>query len=214
VVVGDLIGSGEAQERGVVGETPNLAARLQGLAEPNSIVIDEGTRRLAAELFEYQDLGPTELKGFDAPVRAYQVTQASSVESRFEALRTTATPLVGREEELDILMRRWERAKQGDGQVALISGEAGIGKSRITQAIQDRLSNEPHTRLRYFCSPHHQGSALFPIISLLERAADLRREDSDEARLLKLESLLAPRTKDLNEEVPLIADLVWSKYWV
>ena len=130
VVVGDLIGSGDAQERGIVGETPNLAARLQGIAEPNTVVIAESTRKLLGSLFELQDLGPKELKGIAEPVRAWAALRASSVESRFEALRTATTPLVGREEEIELLMRRWAQAKAGDGCVVLISGEPGIGKSR------------------------------------------------------------------------------------
>jgi len=163
VVVGDLIGSGEAQERGIVGETPNLAARLQSLAFPNSVVIGPTTRRILGDLFEYQDLGRIEVKGFDAPVQAYQVLRPSSVESRFEAFHpNTLTALIGRDEEIEILMRRWERAKEGDGSIVLVCGEPGIGKSRITQAVQDRLGTEEHTRLRYFCSPHHQDSALYP----------------------------------------------------
>jgi class 3 adenylate cyclase len=159
VVVGDLIGSGEAQERGIVGETPNLAARLQAIAEPNMVVIAEGTRRLLGNLFELQDLGAKDLKGIAGSAGAWAVLRASSVESRFEALHTTGlTPLVGREEELELLLRRWARAKTGEGQVVLISGEAGIGKSRLTATLLDRLAGEPHTRLRYFCSPQHTDS--------------------------------------------------------
>jgi class 3 adenylate cyclase/tetratricopeptide (TPR) repeat protein len=208
VVVGDLIGSGEAQERGVVGETPNLAARLQAMAAPGTIVIGPTTRRLLAGLFEYSDLGAIEVKGFSSPVQAYQVVRPSMVESRFEALRATTTPLVGRDEEIDLLMRRWEQAKRGDGQVVLICGEPGIGKSRIAQTVVERISAEPHTRLRYFCSPHHQDNALYPSIAQLERAAGFRRDDTPEQRLAKLEAVLAQGTNDLSEAGPLLADLL------
>jgi AAA ATPase domain/Adenylate and Guanylate cyclase catalytic domain len=192
VVVGDLIGSGAAQEQAVVGEAPNLAARLQAGAAPGTIAVDKTTRRLLGGLFEYRDVGGIEAKGFASPVQAYEVVRPSMVESRFEALRTATTPLVGREEEVDLLLRRWEQAKRGDGCVVLISGEPGIGKSRIAEAIQERLGEEPHTRLRFFCSPHHQDSALYPAIAQLERAAGLRREDTAEQRLDKLEVFEAP----------------------
>jgi class 3 adenylate cyclase len=166
VVVGDLIGSGEAQERGIVGETPNLAARLQSIAEPNMVVIGEGTRKLLGNLFELEDLGPQELKGITAPVRAWAPLRSSSAEGRFEAFHTSGlTDLVGREEETELLLRRWSKAKSGEGQVVLLSGEAGIGKSRLTAALLERVATEPHTRLRYFCSPQHTDSALSPIIS-------------------------------------------------
>jgi hypothetical protein len=146
VVVGDLVGSGEAQERGVVGETPNLAARLQGIAAPNTIVIAAGTRRLLGNLFELEDLGPKELKGIGRPTRAWAVLRARSVESRFEALHTSGlTALVGREEETELLRRRWARAKTGEGQAVLIAGEAGI-ESRLTAELLERLAAEPHTR--------------------------------------------------------------------
>jgi class 3 adenylate cyclase/predicted ATPase len=208
VVVGDLIGTGAAQEQAVVGETPNLAARLQALAEPGSVVISASTRRLIGGLFEYRDLGTVRLKGFAENVPAWQVTGLGAAESRFEALRTASTPLVGRDEEIDLLMRRWEQAKAGDGQVVLISGEPGIGKSRIVQALMERISGEPHTRLRYFCSPHHQDSAFYPSIAQLERAAAFRREDTPTERLMKLESVLGQGTDDLAEAVPLLADLL------
>ena len=208
VVVGELIGSGEAQERGIIGETPNLAARLQGIAEPNTVVIAEDTRRLLGNLFELQDLGAKELKGIAGSVRAWAALRPSAVESRFEALRTATTPLVGRDEEIELLMRRWEQAKSGDGTVVLISGEPGIGKSRIAQTIVERISAEPHMRLRYFCSPHHQDSALYPSIAQLERAAGFRREDTPEQRLDKLEAVLAQGTNNLSEAVPLLADLL------
>ena len=208
VVVGDLIGSGEAQERGILGETPNLAARLQSIAEPNTVVIGASTRRLLGNLFELRDLGTTEVKGIAEPVHAWAALRTSTVESRFEALRTATTPLVGRDEELALLTRRWQQVKAADGQIVLISGEPGIGKSRIAEAIGERLTAEPHIRLRYFCSPHHQDSALYPTISQLERAAGFQREDTAEGRLEKLEALLSKGTNDLREVVPLIADLL------
>src|SRR5207248_9298185 len=178
VVVGDLIGEGSAQEQSVVGETPNLAARLQALAEPDAVVIAGGTRRLVGDLFEYRNLGAVEAKGIAAPVPAWQVLRPSVVASRFEALRGSAlTPLVGRDEEIDLLLRRWVRAKTADGQVVLISGEAGLGKSRIAAALAERLHTEPHLRLRYFCSPYHQDSALYPFIDQLGRASEFARDD-------------------------------------
>ena len=178
VVVGDLIGSGEAQERGIVGETPNLAARLQGIAEPNMVVIAEDTRRLLGNLFELEDLGPKDLKGIAGPAHAWAALRPASVESRFDALHASGlTELVGREEELDLLLRRWSKAKNGEGQVVLLSGEAGIGKSRLTAALLERLADEPHARLRYFCSPQHTDSTFYPIISQMERAAGFVHDD-------------------------------------
>src|SRR5262249_26440750 len=174
VVVGDLIGSGDTQERSVVGETPNLAARLQSLAEPNIVVIAESTRKLLGNLFELEDLGVRELKGIGGPGRAWAALRARAVESRFEALHPSGPPeLVGREEESELLLRRWAIAKKGEGQVVLLSGEAGIGKSRLTADLLERLAGEPHMRLRYFCSPQHTDSALYPIIGQMERAAGL-----------------------------------------
>jgi class 3 adenylate cyclase len=192
VVVGDLVGAGESQERGIVGETPNLAARLQGLAEPNSVVIAETTRKLLGNLFELEDLGARDLKGIGGPVRAWTTLRPSRVESRFEALHASGlTELVGREEELDLLRRRWSKAKTGEGQVVLLSGEAGIGKSRLTAALMERLAAETHTRLRYFCSPQHTDSALYPIIGQMERAAGFAHDDTAQAKLDKLDAVLA-----------------------
>ena len=192
VVVGDLIGSGKAQQRSIVGETPNLAARLQGIADPNMVVIAEGTRKLLGNLFEFNDLGAKELKGFSRPVRAWAVLRSSSAEGHFEAMHASGlTELVGRDEELELLLRRWSKAKTGEGQTVLLSGEAGIGKSRLTAALLERLAPEPHTRLRYFCSPQHTDSALYPIISQMERATGLTHEDSQQSKLDKLDAVLA-----------------------
>jgi len=192
VVVGEPIGTGEARQQTAIGETPNLAARLQALAEPNTIAIADATRRLIGDLFEYRDLGAVELKGVAAPLRAWQVLGPSAVASRFEALRGSAlTRLIGRDEEIDLLLRRWARAKTGDGQVVLISGEPGLGKSRITAALEEHLSAEAHTGLRYFCSPYHQDSPLFPFVDQLGRALGFARDDPPAARLGKLEALLA-----------------------
>ena len=208
VVVGDLIGSGEAQERGIVGETPNLAARLQGIAEPNMVVIAEGTRKLLGNLFELEDLGAKDLKGIAGPVRAWAALRASSAEGRFEALHASGlTALVGREEELELLLRRWSRAKTGEGQVVLLSGEAGIGKSRLTAALLERLAAEPHTRLRYFCSPQHTDSAFYPIIGQMERAAGLAHDDTPQAKLDKLDAVLA-QTSTSTQDAALFAEML------
>src|ERR1700738_1912008 len=195
VVVGDLLGEGAAQEQAVIGETPNLAARLQGLAEPNTVVIADNTRRMLGGLFDYRDLGTLPVAGIDYPVHVWRVLGASLVGDRFEALRSASTPLIGREEEIALLTRRWGRAEAGDGSVVLIVGEPGIGKSRIAQTLLEQLGKEPHTRLRYFCSPHYQDSALYPRIAQLERAAGFRREDTDEKRLEKPEAILHTGTK-------------------
>ena len=208
VVVGDLIGSGEARERGIVGETPNLAARLQGIAEPNTVVIAEGTRRLLGSLFELDDLASRDLKGIPGSVRAWTALRASSVESRFEAHHETKlTPLVGRDEELELLLRRWRQAVGGEGRVVLLSGEPGIGKSRLIVALDEQLQTEQHTPLRYFCSPLHTDSTLYPFISQLERAAGFERNDTIEAKHDKLSSLLGASPNHDND-VQLLAELL------
>ncbi|HZA67866.1 MAG TPA: AAA family ATPase [Geminicoccaceae bacterium] len=210
VVVGDLIGHDEARERAVVGETPNLAARLQALAEPGSVVIGPGTHRLVAGLFELADLGAHELKGFGEPVRAWRALGPSRIEGRFEAREAAGlTPLVGREGELTLLLRRWEQAKDGEGQVVLLSGEAGIGKSRLVRAVRERLGHdEPHTVLGYFCSPFYQTSALHPVIGSLERAAGFAPDDPPAQKLEQLEALLGRATENVAVVAPLIAALL------
>jgi class 3 adenylate cyclase len=208
VVVGDLIGSSASQEQAIVGETPNLAARLQGVAEPNSVVIAESTRKLVGNLFELEDLGSQELKGISGAVRAWAALRPASVESRFDALHATGlTELVGREEELELLLRRWSKAKSGEGQVVLLTGEPGIGKSRLGAALLERLASEPHTRLRYFCSPQHTDSAFYPIISQMERAAGLAHDDTTHAKLDKLDAVLA-QTSTPSQDAALFAEML------
>jgi len=207
VVVGDLIGAGSAQERGVVGETPNLAARLQAMAQPGILVIAESTRRQIGALFEIEDLGAQPLAGFAEPQHAWRVVGDSGVVSRFEALRSQAAPLVGRDEEVDLLLRRWQQAKDGEGRVVLFSGEPGIGKSRLTVALSEAIAGEPHTRLRYFCSPHHHDSALHPFITQIERAAGFARDERAEQKLGKLRGLLAPGARG-DDEIELLAELL------
>jgi len=208
VVVGDLIGEGVAQEHGVVGETPNLAARLQALAEPNTVVIESNTRRLTGGLFDYRDLGSVPLKGFAEPVLAVQVMGLSTAESRFEALHEAGVaPLLGRDEELELLLRRWHQAKSGEGRVVLLSGEPGIGKSRLAAALSERIAAEPHFRQQYFCSPDHTDSALHPIIARIERAAKFSRDDDPPSKLDKLQALLS-RGSTSTEDASLIAELL------
>jgi class 3 adenylate cyclase len=208
VVVGDLVGEGAAQERGIVGETPNLAARLQALAEPNSINIAESTRRLVGDLFEYHDLGLVELKGLPQPVRALRIVGESTVESRFEALHSGGrTAVIGRQEEIELLLRRWQRAKKREGQAVLISGEPAIGKSRLAAAVFEQIGAEPHIRVRYLCSPHHTDSALYPIIQRLERAAGFAPHDHTRTKLDKFDVLMA-QTLAPTEDRAIFADLL------
>src|SRR5262249_45043061 len=195
-------------EHSIVGETPNLAARLQAIAAPNSVVIAEGTRRLVGNLFELQDLGPKDLKGIPGAMHVWAALRPAAVESRFEALHPSGVPeLVGREEELGILLRRWSKAKSGEGQVVLLSGEAGIGKSRLTAALLERVASEPHRGLRYFCSPQHTDSALYPIISQMERAAGFTYADAAQVKLDKLEAVLA-RTSTTEWDGALFAEML------
>jgi class 3 adenylate cyclase/predicted ATPase len=208
VVVGDLIGEGSAQEHSVVGETPNLASRLQNFAEPETVVIAASTRSLVGDLFAYRDLGAVEVKGLALPVPAWQVLGPSAVASRFEALRgSTLSPLVGRGEEIDLLLRRWARAKAGDGQVVLISGDPGLGKSRITVELAERLRGQPYIRQRCFCSPYRQDSALYPFIDQIGRAAELTPADPPGAQIKKLEALLA-RASTSEEDAAFLTDLL------
>jgi class 3 adenylate cyclase/predicted ATPase len=209
VVVGDLVGQGAAREEAVVGETPNRAARLQQLARPGTVVVGEPTRRLVGGLFELEELPAPALKGFAGPQRAYLVLGEGLAESRFEALHGLGlTPLVGREHELALLLERWDRAKDGEGQVVLLGGEPGIGKSRLLRALRERLADEPCLPLSHYCSPFHQASALHPVIDLLERAAGFARDDTPAGKLDKLEALLARGTADLAGAAPLVAALL------
>ena len=165
VVVGDIVGEGASREAAITGDTPNLAARLQETTAPDTVVIAETTHALAGAMFDLEDLGNHDLKGFDEPVRVWSVSGARRTESRFDATRADRlTEIIGRDEELEMLLRRWRRAKAGEGQVALISGEPGIGKSRLVRELQDRIADEPHYRLRHQCSPYHTNSALYPVI--------------------------------------------------
>jgi len=209
VVVGELVGEGAAQEEAVVGETPNLAARLQALAEPGTVVIGEATRRLLGGLLDLLDLGPQRLKGFTEPVSAFRVVGEGRAEGRFEALRGGhLTPLVGREHELGFLLERWAWARDGEGQVVLLAGEPGVGKSRLVRALRERLGAEPHTPLSHYCAPYHVTTALHPVIELLSRAADLARDEPPEQQLTKLGALLAPSSECVDEAVALIAALL------
>jgi class 3 adenylate cyclase len=208
-VVGDLIGEGGSQEQAVVGDTPNLAARLQVLAEPGTVMISAGTRRLTGGQFEYRDRGPVALKGWAEPVPAWQVLRTSGVASRFEAQHESKlTPLFGRDEEIELLLRRWRDVSQGEGRVVVLTGEPGIGKSHITLALQERLLAEPHISLHYFCSAHHTNSALLPFVGQLERAAQFERGDTPAEKLAKLEMLLVQSAVEGDQAVALLANLL------
>jgi class 3 adenylate cyclase len=207
VVVGDVLG-GTGADPGSVGEAPNLAARLQAFAVPGSVIVCERTRRLVGRRFEYDDLGRIELKGFSEPVQAYRILRTSTVRSRFTALREgPLMPLVGREEELELLLRRWRKAATGEVRVVLLSGEPGIGKSRLIRALDERIAGEPHTRLSHACTPHDSSSALFPVVNQIARAAGFAPEDSPACKRRKLEALLAKTHTD-KAHVEILAQLL------
>jgi class 3 adenylate cyclase/predicted ATPase len=209
VVVDDLIGWGEAQKRGIVGETPNLAARLQALAAPNSLLISASTKRLLSAAFELRDLGLQELKDLSKPLHVYQVIGARNIASRFEAAHAgSLTPLIGRSTELNLLLDRWQKAKEGDGQVVLLSGIPGVGKSRLIHELKLNIQGEPHFLLQHQCSPYHSDSAFFPVIDRIEQAAQLTRGDSAEDKLAKLRAHLPPPTDGSIEPALLIANLL------
>lgn len=210
VVVGET-GDGDASiPKAAVGETPNIAARLQALAEPSSVVVSGRTHSLAGGLFDFIDLGAKTLKGVAEPVRLLHVSGPRKVESRFDAGRTDSglTPLIGREEEIALLLRRWREAKEGEGQVVLIGGEPGIGKSRLTRTLREQLGNEPYIALRYQCSPYHANSALYPVIEQFERAAGFVRDDTADQKLDKMQAVLAGSDVQIAEAAPLLASML------
>jgi class 3 adenylate cyclase/predicted ATPase len=209
VVVGELFGEGAAQERAVVGGTPNLASRLQAIAQPDAVVIAANTRRLLGTLFELNELGPHELKGFAEPVLAWEVIREGSHASRFEAARSDAMmPLIGRVEQVALMLDRWRLATAGRGQVVLLSGEAGIGKSRVSQELREQIRGEPHVALRYQCSPHHSNQPFYPVIGQIWHAAGFSAGEAASDRLDKLEEMIARSRLDPANVAPYLAALL------
>ncbi|MGH6752960.1 MAG: ATP-binding protein, partial [Bradyrhizobium sp.] len=208
VVVGEIIGTGSAQERTIVGETPNLAARLQALAGADCILISQSTQKLLGGLFELTHTGEHELKGFSRPVPAWRVCGEASVESRFAAIRTGGLPLVGRAHEMGLMRERWHLARQGEGQIVTVTGEAGIGKSRVIEALQQELAADAHARINLQCSPYHSDSAFYPVIQYLNRVAGLAPADLSDVRTEKLRSLLGARHIEDPAALPLLAELL------
>ena len=209
VVVGDMGGGGYRDPLAIVGETPNIAARLQGLAEPNMVAISAATYRLVQGLFECQDRGPQALKGVSTLVPVYRVLPESEAQSRFEAAVSVGlTPLVGRDEELGLLRRRWEQAKVGEGQAVLLSGEPGIGKSRLVQTLNEQASAEGATRIEFRCSPYHQNSAFYPIIEHLQRLLQFVPHETPQAKLSKLQQRLTAYRFPQADTLPLLAALL------
>jgi class 3 adenylate cyclase len=203
VVVGAM-GGGGRQEQLALGETPNVAARIQGLAEPETVVISATTHRLVRGLFACQDLGPHTLRGVSMPVAVYRVLGESKAQTRLEVAGPSGlTPLVGREQEVGLLLERWAQVKDGLGQVVLLGGEAGIGKSRLVQVLKEHVMGQPHVRWECRCSPYYQNSAFYPVIDLMQRALRFERDEAPEAKLGKLEEGLAPYLVSLPEVLPL-----------
>jgi class 3 adenylate cyclase len=208
VVICDLIEHGRA-EGSLIGETVTYAAALRRSAEPGSVVIAESSRRLVGDLFDVEMCESLAPEGSDEPIGAYKVLRQGGVDSRFQALRgPRLTPIVGRDEEIDLLLRRWERAKSGEPRVVLVTGEPGIGKSRLCAELREHIRQGPHTCVLYFCSPHHQDSAFYPIVRQLEVAAGFADGDGREVKMARLRALLAAETSATDEDVNILANML------
>jgi class 3 adenylate cyclase/ABC-type lipoprotein export system ATPase subunit len=208
VVVGDIIGTGAAREESIVGETPNLAARLQTVAEPNTVVISQSTYRLLGRAFDCDNLGEHALKGFAQPVPAWRVLREAAVASRFAAARSSLGPFVGRTQEMGLLLDRWQLAQQGEGQAVVLTGESGMGKSRLIEALFERIGAEPARRIVMQCSPYHSNTAFYPVIRQFEQASGMVGDDTAEQKLDKLDVLLAKTGAAAGPMAALMADLL------